>query len=466
MFSRDRYMKALIMMAIVGLLTACGGSSGGSSGEQPKGSNLSDGSSSGDNTVSVPAGVQGQYTLTYNGAAKDGLVDGTTYTVIISSDNSLTVGSTVMKKPKEEDLFSTGNTAITWHNGNFAYVLSTLANGSFNEINVYDTTLTLPTAFIGQLSTKTDGNDNSNSDTSGEGSPSGNWVKRHEEFDKVLRGTAWNGERYVAVGERGLIITSTDGIEWTQLPPEATNAGQYDNFYAVTWTGSEFVAVTWGDIFTSADGLNWKEGGYVGVLEGVASDGQGTTVLVGRSNEILILDDFTSKVTIPFLRKGNLYDVTWNGSKFVAVGDSATILTSSDGYTWKKAASSSSFSWNFPLYDVAWVNDRFLAVGSNGFLITSSDGDTWTQQTLEVTVTVQGDDGNETQQIVRPTAYLEGVGGNGDEYLLTAKNGRIYSSQDTIIWKEDYRSNAAFLDVLWDGSQFIVVGGRGLILTK
>ena len=127
--------------AILGLLSACNSSSSGGSGG---------------GTATIPASLQAQYTLNYFDAdtastPDDGLVGGQDYNVIIASDNSLTIDSTVLKDPKEEGLFGTGNTEITWRNGDFAYVLSTKSDGSLNEINVFDTRLTLPTVFVGQL---------------------------------------------------------------------------------------------------------------------------------------------------------------------------------------------------------------------------------------------------------------------------------------------------------------------------
>ncbi len=223
MFSRDRYIKALIMMAIVGLLTACGGSSSGSSGEQPKGSNLSDGSSSGDpsneqqsssggNTVSVPASVQGQHSLKFfclDCTEIDGLVHGKSYTIILSSDNSLTIGSTVMNNPKDEDLFGTGQTKINWRNGDFAYVLITADDGSLIEINVFDTRLSLQSgAFKGQLSNK---------DGSGGGTTSWGWgTAKSIQADNKIAATNPN----IAVTDNGSALAvwmQSDGTAFNSI---------------------------------------------------------------------------------------------------------------------------------------------------------------------------------------------------------------------------------------------------------
>ncbi|MBF6058907.1 hypothetical protein [Thiomicrorhabdus heinhorstiae] len=112
-------------------------------------------------SVTVPASVQNQYTLKYSGEDVDGLVDSTLYTVIIGSDSSLTIDpNPPLTDPTEEDFYETGTTQITWTNGDYAYVLSTLSDGSFNEINVLDTknlTNNYPT-FKGQFAEDTNVN--------------------------------------------------------------------------------------------------------------------------------------------------------------------------------------------------------------------------------------------------------------------------------------------------------------------
>ena len=60
--------------------------------------------------------------------------------------------------------------------------------------------------------------------------------------------------------------------------------------------------------------------------------------------------------------------------KYVAVGGSGTILTSSDGISWTSRTSGISNSF----YGVTYANSTFVAVGDSGTIITSSDGTSWT----------------------------------------------------------------------------------------
>ena len=63
--------------------------------------------------------------------------------------------------------------------------------------------------------------------------------------------------------------------------------------------------------------------------------------------------------------------------KFVAVGDSGTILSSPEGTTW--TLRNSSLTNN--IYNVIYGNSTFVAVGVSGTILTSSDATTWTSRT-------------------------------------------------------------------------------------
>jgi len=64
------------------------------------------------------------------------------------------------------------------------------------------------------------------------------------------------------------------------------------------------------------------------------------------------------------------------GQSFVSVGNSGTILTSSDGISWTKRTSGKTYI----LYGVTYGNCTFVTVGVNGVIITSFDGISWTKR--------------------------------------------------------------------------------------
>ena len=67
------------------------------------------------------------------------------------------------------------------------------------------------------------------------------------------------------------------------------------------------------------------------------------------------------------------------GQSFVSVGNSGTILTSSDGISWTKRTSG---KWEY-LNGVTYGNGLFVTDGNSGTILTSPDGNTWIKEPLE-----------------------------------------------------------------------------------
>ena len=102
----------------------------------------------------------------------------------------------------------------------------------------------------------------------------------------------------MTVGWNGTILTSPDGISWTQR----TSGSQQFDLYGLTYGNGLFVTVgESGSILTSPDGITWTER------------------TSGTPKE--------------------LYVVTSGNGLFVTVGFFGTILTSPDGITWTERTS-------------------------------------------------------------------------------------------------------------------------------
>lgn len=106
-------------------------------------------------------------------------------------------------------------------------------------------------------------------------------------------GVATSGEVTVAVGERGLVLSSTKGADWVvRRPADVTEA----SLNTVVWDGSQFVAVGGNRTLTSPDGVTWS---------------RHASALVGSANAMV-----------------------WTGSQFLAVGGYGMVQTSPDGVRW------------------------------------------------------------------------------------------------------------------------------------
>jgi hypothetical protein len=69
----------------------------------------------------------------------------------------------------------------------------------------------------------------------------------------------------------------------------------------------------------------------------------------------------------------DLKSVVFGNGRFVAVGENGTLITSPDGFIWKKEASGTSFNLN----DIEYGNGRYVVAGDSGTVLVSSDGITW-----------------------------------------------------------------------------------------
>ena len=124
-----------------------------------------------------------------------------------------------------------------------------------------------------------------------------------------------HGNIYVAVGDKGTIITSTDGHNWNlQTPTPATT----NTLRQVTSAGSIFVAV--GDAGTIATSI---DGGIIWTTQQIQS---GTPNLVGVAAE--------TQLVANALPDSNLLNNAVPTSQFVAVDSSGNAYTSVDGITW------------------------------------------------------------------------------------------------------------------------------------
>src|SRR5262249_49422770 len=147
----------------------------------------------------------------------------------------------------------------------------------------------------------------------------------------------------------------------------------------------------------------------------------------------------------------SLYAVTWDGSRFVAVGESGTILVSPEGTVWSRAPYSSAES----LQAVTAAGGRLLVWGAafplRGILLTSTDASTWTGRVTGL------------EQSVASVAWT------GSEYLAVGATGLILASDDGMAWTartSGTRSDLRAFAVSTTGSTWVAVGTTGTILTS
>jgi len=297
-----------------------------------------------------------------------------------------------------------------------------------------------------------------------------NWVEHHPNPAVWgLHSVAYGNGQFVAVGNA--VLTSSDGINWT----ERQLRNGWFSLTGIIFASDEFVAV--GDnsiIATSPDGVNWssRDSGTGNDLPSIAF-GNGQFVLptfaagVPGGSSILVS---TNAVAWVQRWSGAGYSfvqpigVGYGNGLFVVVGagrlsstgmDEMLILTSDDGENWFQRHSEAHPLNNF-LSAVAYGNGRFVAVGDTGMILTSTDGITW----------VQSQSGTTDQ--LNSVAYGNGryvvVGGRRDPFGGSEPNETpIMIGADGKEWTPIHTGASNVLrSVIYGRDQFVAVGNPHL----
>ena len=182
-----------------------------------------------------------------------------------------------------------------------------------------------------------------------------------------LTAIAYGGNRFVAVGGGGLIITSTDAQNWTVV---SSGVPATTVLKGVAYGAGKFVVVTYsGGILYSADGQTWSQGASGGGFWDAVTYGSSGFVAVGTSGVIWRSTDGLTWVPSTSGTTLTLYGITFANNEYVAVGDNGAVLTSQDGIQWAKRSP----AVGEPLSAACFGNGTFVAVGGDGTVVTSSN---------------------------------------------------------------------------------------------
>ena len=168
-----------------------------------------------------------------------------------------------------------------------------------------------------------------------------------------LNAIAWGGDKFIAVGEDGTTIISSDGSSWASISP--SDDSDENGLNGITY---------------NPDTPKWVSAG---------GDSNGNAVIFYMINPT----DGWVKVNDLLENAKTINDVIYGGGRYVAVGNSGTVLTSTDGENWS-AISGISTTSNLYAVDYSISVDAnstdFIIVGAAGTVIIAScdlDGN-WT----------------------------------------------------------------------------------------
>ena len=225
-----------------------------------------------------------------------------------------------------------------------------------------------------------------NIDPSNEIAPLSHWLNMGPgDYYADLTGVAYSpsGDYAIAISPNSGEILQGNSAGWV---PHDTNGTSNENLKltGITHDGTNFWACSReGKIYNSADGINWSVkyaplSGAVALFRIIhlpnAGASQPALIAVGADGRIVYDDPIDGWQISPTNSSKKLFSVAFDGAEFVAVGEDATILTSTDlGIGWQ--ASSNTFQTN--LYSVTYapltVGSGFYVVGENGVILYASD---------------------------------------------------------------------------------------------
>lgn len=246
-------------------------------------------------------------------------------------------------------------------------------------------------------------------------------------YDLWATGAAIADSRAIAVGDGRIVAidgntsrVSTDaGASWSSHT--LTTAGA-DALYAM-WdpVNGLFVAIGWDGaapfINTSPDGESWTTRASPhgsSFYYGAAHDSAGNICIVGPAGIATSADGFTW-VSRASVTPGLPWTVAHDYLGQWVIGGSTNIQYSADSYTWTAATTTPSND----VRTVLWNGSKWLAAGDSGYIYSSTDGDNWASFALAGI--------NQIWHILRVPDY--------DHYLLIHNGSeRMMRSRDTVTW--------------------------------
>lgn len=275
-----------------------------------------------------------------------------------------------------------------------------------------------------------------------------------------LQGVSFVNNTYFAVGDKGIILSSTDGKTWTT---QASNTQTY-SLYGTAFGNSKYVAVgSGGTTLTSANGAAWSASPSPApaTLRDIIFDG-GNFIAVGEGGSIFTSTDGFSWNSVSSGVTGTLFRIASLKSKLYSVGASGIIISSSDnGKTWTKLNSGTPND----LHGIALDNvGTYIVVGTSGTVLSSTDGTSWTSHAVDAVGTTDlldvalGTITTTTNNIATSTDNFVAVG--------NSPSGDVFVSTDGSKWiSKQINSNPTppqLNRIIFANKAFVAVGNNGV----
>ncbi|MDU0203119.1 cadherin-like beta sandwich domain-containing protein [Paenibacillus sp. MAH-36] len=253
--------------------------------------------------------------------------------------------------------------------------------------------------------------------------------------------------RFYANDALGSSYTSLDGITWSGPFRAAGNTssqifgGLYDNvnskYYLFGYDGTSY-----GGIFTSTNGTDFQQQTKGSTMTSQnAFYAKGVFMQLGNDGIVVSTDG----VNWQYPYGGSFANVIYDGTRYLAVGRNGNdgfIKGSTDGINWSKV----NLNLVPAMASIIYFNGKYVAVGNSGTVVTSSDGTTWTVNPTAI-----------SDYKLTSVAYGNGV------LIAVDEIGTIYKSTNNgVTWlppvREDTDNYNALQFVSYTNGKFYAVG--------
>ena len=278
----------------------------------------------------------------------------------------------------------------------------------------------------------------------------------------LLLGIARAGDKLVAVGGNGVIVTSSDGTRWTQVPSPVDVALTNVAFANAStgWAVGHDALV----LATTDGGQTWKTQNFQPALNSplfsIQALSDTTAVAVGAFGLLKITQDGGTTWTDVVAPEVNGESLHLNAvtrlanGKLVVVGERGLLGISDDGQQWRRLASpyEGSFFGVLP-----WGSEGALAFGmrGNAYVTTNADSGEWHKLELGTTASFFGGHALADNQVILTGAEAKAVLIDSQEKVEHLDTSALNSGQPSTL------ASAAVLD-----NRIVAVGETGAKLLQ
>lgn len=264
-----------------------------------------------------------------------------------------------------------------------------------------------------------------------------------------FRSIVYRDDIYLAMAEGDLILRSTDGVTWTEvLDASDTNS----NFAGLGALADRFVAVGGrGEIAWSTDGLSWETGIFldftaivreVSVANGILFAGCDSGIVAYTSDGVNWTESDTGAGSGYAYR---IEQVTYFNGTYFAPGGNGTLASSTDLENWTLHPTGDD---DAVFKALLYYNDRYILIPvSRSRILYSEDLVTWTDDRTDPPIRAGG-------------AWIyEG------RIVVADNRGFVYTSEDGETFLTHALPASTFREIVFDGEQYVAVGPAGLVAT-